>query len=91
MKDIQQGYMAFFHEGSEGVGAVTDVTADEIVVYVENFGPFTVPMSAVKRKKSGPAMSAAMKPSPAAIARRRVLITVNPPAKWRSRRAPRAT
>lgn len=48
MKDIQQGYMAFFHEGSEGVGAVTDVTADEIVVYVENFGPFTVPRSAVK-------------------------------------------
>lgn len=48
MKDIQQGYMAFFHEGSEGVGAVTDVTSDEIVVYVENFGPFTVSMSAVK-------------------------------------------
>ncbi|MCB1485789.1 MAG: hypothetical protein KDJ17_12955 [Hyphomicrobiaceae bacterium] len=48
MQSIEQGYMAFFREGSEGIGAVTDVSNDEVVVYVENFGPFTVPMSAVR-------------------------------------------
>lgn len=41
--------MAFFKEGSEGIGAVTEVTDTNIVVYVENSGPFTVPKTAVKK------------------------------------------
>lgn len=48
MQSIEQGYMAFFADGREGIGAVTDVTATAVVVYIENFGAFDVPLSAVK-------------------------------------------
>ena len=48
MQVIEQGYMAFFAESTEGVGAVTDVSPSAVVIYVENFGAFNVPISAVK-------------------------------------------
>lgn len=48
MQVIEQGFVAFFAEGDEGVGAVTGVSPSEVVIYVENFGAFNVPMSAVK-------------------------------------------
>ena len=44
---IEAGFMAFLAEGREGIGAVRDVSAGKIVVYVENAGEFDVPMTAV--------------------------------------------
>ena len=35
---IEAGFMAFLAEGHEGIGAVRDVSAGKIVVYVENAG-----------------------------------------------------
>ncbi len=45
---IQPEFMVFLAEGQEGIGAVHDVGADSFSVYVENFGEFSVPLSAVK-------------------------------------------
>lgn len=46
---IEEGYMAFIaDDGSEGIGAVRQVNSKAIVVYVENGGDFSVPLSAVK-------------------------------------------
>ncbi|WP_295558615.1 hypothetical protein [uncultured Hyphomicrobium sp.] len=45
---IQRDFMVFLAEGQEGIGAVRDVQADAISVYVENFGEFLVPLAAVK-------------------------------------------
>ncbi len=46
---IERGFMAFIAEGAEGIGAISNVSAEAIVVYVENSGEFVVPRSAVKR------------------------------------------
>ncbi len=46
--DIEREYMVFLAEGEEGIGAVHDVTAEALSVYVENFGEFFVPRRAVK-------------------------------------------
>jgi hypothetical protein len=48
---IKVGFQAFTSDGGEEFGAVRAVTPDgrpEIVIYVENAGDFTVPMSAVE-------------------------------------------
>ncbi len=45
---IQRDFMVFLAEGQEGIGSVHDIGADTISVYVENFGEFVVPFSAVK-------------------------------------------
>ncbi|MEP6831180.1 MAG: hypothetical protein ABI963_12630 [Rhizomicrobium sp.] len=45
---IQEGFDVFTHDGEHQFGAVRQVRAHEIVIYVENAGDFTVPMSAVK-------------------------------------------
>jgi hypothetical protein len=45
---IQREFMVFLAEGQEGIGAVHDVTTDDLSVYVENFGEFLVPLTAVK-------------------------------------------
>ena len=47
---IQVGYQVFLKDGGEEVGAVRDLCGHrpEILVYVENSGEFTVPMTAVK-------------------------------------------
>ena len=44
---IQIGFQAFASDGGEEFGAVRHVSPSEIVIYVENAGDFTVPMSAV--------------------------------------------
>jgi hypothetical protein len=46
--DIQSDFMVFLAEGQEGIGAVRDIKADGISVFVENFGEFWVPAAAVK-------------------------------------------
>ena len=45
---IREGFDVFVHDGEKAVGAVRQVHKTEIVVYIENAGDFTVPVSAVK-------------------------------------------
>lgn len=45
---IREGFDVFVHDAGESFGAVRDVGHGRIVVYVENKGDFTVPLSAVK-------------------------------------------
>jgi hypothetical protein len=47
---IEIGFQAFTHDGGEEFGAVRDVQPDgrpELIVYIENNGEYTVPLSAV--------------------------------------------
>ena len=48
--EIKVGYQVFLEDGGDEIGAVRDLAGHhpEIVVYVENAGDFTVPLSAVK-------------------------------------------
>jgi len=48
MDRIEIGYQAFVSDGDEEFGAIRDVLGDRLVVYVENSGDFTVPLSAVE-------------------------------------------
>jgi hypothetical protein len=48
MDRIEIGYQAFVSDGGEEFGAIRDVQVDRLVVYVENAGDFTVPLSAVE-------------------------------------------
>jgi hypothetical protein len=45
---IREGFDVFTHDGEHQFGAVRQVRSHEIVIYVENAGDFTVPMSAVQ-------------------------------------------
>jgi hypothetical protein len=45
---IEIGYQTYVADGGEEFGAIRDVTADQLVVYVENAGEFEVPIDAVK-------------------------------------------
>ncbi|MFA5957864.1 hypothetical protein [Hyphomicrobium sp.] len=45
---IEEGFMAFLVDGKDGIGAVRNVTATSLVLYIENAGEFVVPRSAVK-------------------------------------------
>ncbi|OAN59572.1 hypothetical protein [Sphingomonas sp. TDK1] len=45
---IEEGFMAFVSDGSEGIGAVRLVRPDALVIYVENAGEFVVPLTAVR-------------------------------------------
>ena len=45
---IQVGFQAFVSDGGEEFGAVRQVSPRDLVVYVENAGDFTVPLSAVE-------------------------------------------
>ncbi len=45
---IEVGYQAFVSDGGEEFGAVRDVSANGLGVYVENAGEFRVPLDAVK-------------------------------------------
>ena len=47
-ESIQRDFMVFLAEGQEGIGAVHSIYAEEIGVYVENFGEFLVPLAAVR-------------------------------------------
>jgi hypothetical protein len=47
-EQIAEGFDVFVHDGEKAFGAVRQVHAHSIVIYVENGGDFTVPQSAVK-------------------------------------------
>jgi hypothetical protein len=46
---IEIGFQAFLNDGGDEFGSVRSISADrrQLVIYVENAGDFTVPMSAV--------------------------------------------
>ena len=44
---IEEGFAVFVHDGDVAVGAVRSLPLGKLVVYVENAGDFTVPLSAV--------------------------------------------
>jgi hypothetical protein len=51
LSPIEAGFQVYLEEGGEEFGAVREVapnSRDEIVVYVENAGDFTVPASAIE-------------------------------------------
>jgi hypothetical protein len=50
---IEPGFQVFTTDGGEEFGAVRDVTAKELVVYVENAGEFRVSREAVHAVHSG--------------------------------------
>jgi len=48
---IEVGYQTFVSDGGEEFGAVREIRPNgrpELVIYVENFGDFVVPLSAVE-------------------------------------------
>lgn len=45
---IAVGFQTFLSDGGEEFGAVREVKPGELLVYVENAGDFTVPLSAVE-------------------------------------------
>ena len=45
---IEVGYQAFASDGGEEFGAIRGVSADNVVVYVENAGEFQIPREAVR-------------------------------------------
>ena len=47
-KAVQEGFEVFVSDGDAAVGAVRQVLLRELVIYVENAGDFTVPLSAVQ-------------------------------------------
>lgn len=52
---IQEGFDVFVHDGEKSVGAVRQVSPHgrpELVIYVENAGDFTVPLTAVDAVES---------------------------------------
>jgi hypothetical protein len=53
---IEIGYQVFLEEGAEEFGAVREVAPenrDEIVVYIENAGDFSVPARAIRTVHDG--------------------------------------
>ncbi len=46
-EEIEIGFMVFVADGTEGIGAVRQVSPSTLTVYVENAGEFVVPRSAV--------------------------------------------
>ena len=48
MEAIQEDFDVFVHDGEKAFGAVRQVHARGITVYIENSGDFEVPLSAVK-------------------------------------------
>ncbi len=53
---IREGFDVFVHDGDKAFGAVRQVSPHgraELVIYVENAGDFTVPLTAVASVDSG--------------------------------------
>jgi hypothetical protein len=53
---IREGFDVFVHDGDKAFGAVRQVSPQrrpELVIYVENAGDFTVPLTAVKEVEDG--------------------------------------
>ena len=51
-EQVQEGFDVFIQEGGKAFGAVRQVHAHSIVIYVENAGDFTVPLSEVRAVES---------------------------------------
>jgi hypothetical protein len=47
-KIVKEGFDVFVHDGEKAVGAVRKVQPHSIVIYVENAGDFTVPLTAIQ-------------------------------------------
>jgi hypothetical protein len=47
-KAAKEGSDVFVHDGEKAIGAVRKVQSHTLVIYVENAGDFTVPISAVQ-------------------------------------------
>jgi len=45
---VEEGFDVFLHDGAKAVGAVRQVHAKSITIYVENAGDFDVPRSAIR-------------------------------------------
>ena len=50
---IQEGFDVFVHDGDKAFGAVRQVSPRGLVIYVENAGDFTVPLTAVTAVDAG--------------------------------------
>ena len=64
---IEVGYQVFEHDGGEEFGAVRDIDLVDppaIVVYIENSGDFSVPLSAITAVHSGKVLVDVSKLSP---------------------------
>jgi hypothetical protein len=48
MEAIEEGFDVFVHDGAKAFGAVRQVHARGITVYIENGGDFEVPSAAIK-------------------------------------------
>jgi hypothetical protein len=48
IETIEEDFEVFAHDGEVAFGAVREVRPGEIVIYVENAGDFTVPLSAIR-------------------------------------------
>jgi hypothetical protein len=48
-EQIEEGFLVFATDGAEGIGSVREIhpERDELVVYVENAGDFTIPLASV--------------------------------------------
>jgi hypothetical protein len=55
---IEVGFQTFVSDGGEEFGAVRDVTARDVMVYVENAGDFRIPLEAVQSVHYGKVVSA---------------------------------
>ncbi len=47
-EEIQEGFDVFVHDGEDAIGAVRRVTPRALVIYIENTGEFTLPLTAVQ-------------------------------------------
>ena len=48
VEHIEEGFDVFVHDGDKAIGAVRKILPHGLVIYVENAGDFTVPLSAVR-------------------------------------------
>ncbi|MBV9551075.1 MAG: hypothetical protein JO256_15510 [Alphaproteobacteria bacterium] len=53
MERIQEEFQVFDREGGDPVGAVRQVMANQLVIYVENAGDFEVPLAMVTAVHDG--------------------------------------
>ena len=61
---IRVGYQAFVSDGGDEFGAVREIFAESVVVYVENSGDFVIPLDAVEAVHSQKVIFACAKLTP---------------------------
>jgi hypothetical protein len=45
---VKEGFDVFVHDGEKAIGAVRKVQSHALVIYVENAGDFSVPLTAIQ-------------------------------------------